>query len=72
VLSPTIAVPPKAGNVYETPSTFKTSEVVFEALSVTAPFRSNSYAALPELPASIEISNESSPVKLVLRSIWKP
>ena len=71
VLSPTITVVlSPTGNVYETPSTFRASLVAFW---------SNSASGLVEdpllvgaLPASIEISRESSPVKLVLRSIWKP
>ena len=70
VLSPTSAVKPPTGNVYETPSTVSASEPAF---------RSNSASGLVEepddvgpFPASIEISSESSPVKLVFRSIWKP
>ena len=65
VLSPTIAVTPPTGNVYETPSTVNASD---------PPLRSNSPSGPVEapLPASIAISSESSPVKLVFKSIWKP
>ena len=71
VLSPMKAVAEPSGKVYETPSTVSASE---------PPLRSNSasgdVAETPEpvrpLPASREISSESSPVKLVFRSIWKP
>ena len=47
-----------SGNVYETPSTVSASLPVLASIS-----------AKPSLPASIETSNESSPVKLVERSI---
>jgi len=70
VLSPTITVAPPNGKVYETPSTARRSAPV----ELYSPFRSNSARApvvLP-LPASREISSESSPVKLVFKSIWKP
>ena len=65
VLSPTIAVNSPSGKVYETPSTVSASE---------PPLRSNSPSGPVDapLPASIAISSESSPVKLVLRSIWNP
>ena len=69
MLSPTKAVAEPSGKVYETPSTDKISPP-----AEFAPLRSNSASGLPAgpLPASIEISSESSPVKLVFRSIWKP
>ena len=66
VLSPTITVVlSPTGKVYETPSTVSAS---------VPPLRSNSASGpvVVPLPASIETSSESSPVKLVDKSIWKP
>ena len=63
VLSPTNAVNPPSGKVYETPSTFNASPVALVSNSASVPLA---------LPASREISSESSPLKLVLKSIWKP
>ena len=50
------------------------SSAEVDAEVVAGPFRSNSASGLVEaaLPASIETSSESSPVKLVFKSIWKP
>ena len=74
VLSPTKAVAPPRGKVYETPSTVRISPALVDALVVAGPLKSNSASGLVHapLPASIEISSESSPVKLVFKSIWKP
>ena len=71
VLSPTKAVAPPRGKVYETPSTVKASDAV-PPVTVAGPLRSNSASVPLALPASREISSESSPVKLVFKSTWKP
>ena len=66
VLSPTITVVlSPTGKVYETPSTVNASEPVLRSNSA-----SGDVDAL--FPASIETSSESSPLKLVFKSIWKP
>ena len=73
VLSPTKAVALPRGKVYEIPSTVKPSDTVVPVVEVAAgPLRSNSVSVPLSLPASREISSESSPVKLVFKSIWKP
>ena len=65
MLSPTktVVLSPR-GKVYAIPSTTRPSPPSLRSNSSKVPSSA--------LPASIETSNESSPVKLVFRSIWKP
>ena len=66
MLSPTITVilSPR-GKVYEIPSTVSVSLASLKSSS-------SKVVSVSGVPASIDTSNESSPVKLVDRSIWKP
>jgi hypothetical protein len=72
MLSPTktVVLSPN-GKVYEIPSTARPSPPSLMSNSSRAE-NEPAELPLPALPASIDTSNESSPVKLVDRSIWKP